>query len=114
MTTDDWGIDENWEAKIRRYLELSEGYADAKAEMENLKNVKQTVLAVAASKSTETSEAGRKRDADQSEAYVKWCVEYKVAVKHAEWYRLRLKAMDLWFEMQRTHAATKRAEMTHR
>lgn len=113
MTTE-WGLDDKWERKLERYLAIAEQYADAKAEVENLENVKHTIIAMAMRSSKAESVAAQQREAHLSPEYVQWCKDVYVATKTVENLRLRLRAGELWFEMVRTQAATRRAEMALR
>lgn len=100
-----------WQSKLNRYLELGEQYAEAKAELANIENVKHSLLAMAAKASGESSVAAQQREAYASPEYEQWCRDHYAAVKACEWVRLRLEAARLWFEMARSEESTRREEM---
>lgn len=102
---------DTWPSKLNRFLELSEQYAEARAELSNLENIKHTVLAMSAKESGESSVAAQQREAYASPAYAQWCRDAYAAVKKCEWVRLRLEAARLWFEMARSEESTRREEM---
>ena len=101
----------HWQAKLNRYLELAEQYAEARAELSNLDNCKHTVLAMAAKASGEGSVAAQQREAHASDSYQRWTQDHYAAVKACEGLRLRMRAAELWFEMVRTMESTRREEM---
>ena len=100
-----------WPSKLNRLLELAEQLAEAKADVENLANVKATVIAIAMKESGETSAAAQQREAHASAAYQQWCRDDYAATKKFEWLRLRHQAALLWFEMARSEESSKREEM---
>lgn len=111
MPRDEWGLDPQWEEKLKRFIALSEPYAQAKAELANLENVKRTILAQAKKDSGEKTDAAQNREADVSDHYKQWCMEVREATYNFEKMRLQMRALELWFEMVRTEAATKREIM---
>ena len=102
---------DHWQSKLNRYLELADQYAEAKAELTNIDNIKHTVLAMAAKASGEGSVAAQQREAHAGEEYRQWCRDHYAAVKQCEGLRLRMRAAELWFEMVRTLESTRREEM---
>jgi hypothetical protein len=108
--TDRPSID-RWQSKLNRYLELADQYADAKAELSNLDNVKHTVIAMAAKASGEGSVAAQQREAYASEQYQQWTRDHYAAVKQCEGLRLRMRAAELWFDLVRSVESTRREEM---
>ena len=100
-----------WQSKLNRYLEIAEQYAEAKADVVNLDNIKKTVIAMEQKASGEKSVAAQEREAYASESYRQWTLDSYAAVKRHEGLRLRLKAAEKWFDMVRTTESTKRAEM---
>ena len=102
---------DHWQSKLNRYLELGDQYADAKAELSNLDNIKHSILAMAAKASGESSVAAQQREAYASDDYRQWSRDHYAAVKQCEGLRLRMRAAELWFEMVRTLESTRREEM---
>ena len=100
-----------WQSKLNRYLELADQYAEAKAGLANLDNIKHTVIAMASKASGEGSVAAQQREAYASESYQQWTRDHYAALKLCEGLRLRMRAAELWFEMVRTIESTRRAEM---
>lgn len=102
---------DGWERKVERLISLGDEYAEARANLENLKNTKATVLAVAGHESGETSAAGQSAAAARSESYRQWCLEFAAAFRECERLRLRLEAGKLWLEVARTVESSRREEM---
>jgi hypothetical protein len=100
-----------WPSKLNRLLEIGEQLAEAKADLENLNNIKATVVAMAMKASGESAVAAQQREAHASESYRQWCLDAYAATKRYEGLRLRYQAALLWFEMARSTESSKREEM---
>jgi len=100
-----------WPSKLNRLLEIGEQLAEAKAELENINNIKATVVAMAMKSSGESAVAAQQREAHASAEYRQWCLDSYAATKRYEGLRLRYRAAELWFEMARSTESSKREEM---
>lgn len=110
----EWGMARDWETTLQHWLAIAKEHAAAKAHVTKLEHMRKATIAIAMAESGERSVAAQERVALASKEYIKAVSELAAAVEREQILAARLEAGRLYFDMVRTEAATRRAEMTLR
>ena len=103
-----------WERKLEHWLKIAKNHAVAKGERIRAEHMLKAVKSIAMCASEEEKVTAQEREAYASEAYAQAVERLAQAAQLEQELAARLEAGRIHFELLRTDAATRRAEMTLR